>query len=411
LEAVAHCTKGIGLVEKLSETDELARRELDLCLTLGTSLISAKGYTAPEVARVYGRARKLCEQVGDTEQLFPVIFGQFVNRQQTGQHATAKALAAEALALAETQNDSGFLLQGHHATWTTLFAYSDLLSCLRHAEQGTIIYDIDKHRSHAFLYGGHDPGVCGWNHVAVSRWFLGYPDQAIEAARTGTALAKQLSHPFSQVLSFAFSSFLHQYRRDPVATRESAEAAITLCEVQGVAPNYAVIAHILRGWSVAAIGEQDGLAEITQGVADWRATGANLRLSYLLGMMAEAYGWAGQPAEGLKAVSEALDTIETSGEGKWEPELHRLKGELLLSVSPSNQSEAEGCFKKATETARALSATSLELRAATSLARLRFDQGRTGEARDMLASLYDWFTEGFDTPDLKDAKALLNELS
>ena len=247
--------------------------------------------------------------------------------------------------------------------------------------------------------------------MACSKWFLGYPDQAVEAARRGNALATQLSHPFSQVLSFTFSSFLHHYRRDPVSTRETTEAAITLCEEQGVAPNYAVIANILRGWSVAAMGEQQGLAEITRGVADWRATGANLRLSYFLGVMAEAYGWAGQPDKGLEAVSEALALIETSGEGKWEPELHRLKGELLLSVSSSNQLEAEGCFKRAIETARTLSAKSLELRATTRLARLWISQGSTSEAREMLAPLYSWFTEGFDTPDLKDAEALLNELA
>jgi predicted ATPase len=338
------------------------------------------------------------------------VFGQWINTQQTGQRAAAKALAEEALALAQEQTDPAFLLQGHHATWTTLFSFSELPSCLHHAEQGISLYDIDKHRSHAFLYGGHDPGVCCRIHIAVCRWFLGYPDQAVETAHSATNLARELSHPFSQVLAFIFSAFLHHYRRDPGSTRECAEAAIALCAEQGVAPHYAAVGSILRGWSVAAEGQQEGLAEIHRGVADWRDSGAKLRLSYLLGVMAEAYGRTEQPDKGLNALAEALALVEASGERKWEPELYRLKGELLLSGSADDQGEAEDCFNRAVEVARHLSAKSLELRAATSLARQWRDQGKPEEAHGLLAPIYGWFTEGFDTADLKEAKVLLDEL-
>ena len=410
LEAAAHCAKGLDLIEKVTETPERTRQELALYLTLGTSLLSTKGYAAPEVGRAYDRARELCEQVGDRLQLFPVLFGQWINTQQRGRPAAAKALAEETLALARERSDPAELLQGHHATWTTLLSLSDMPSCLHHAEQGVAIYDIDKHRAHAFLYGGHDPGVCGRNHIAISRWFLGYPDQALKEAHSAMNLAKELSHPFTQVLAFAFSSFLHHYRREPGPTRECAEAAMTLSNEQGLAPHYGNVGRILRGWSMATERPDEGLAEILRGVATMEDMGTMFRLSYFLGVMAEVNGWAGQPDEGLAVIAKALPLAEESGERKWEPELYRLKGELLLAGSTGKQDQAEDCFNQAVEVACGASLKSLELRAVTSLARLWSSQGKVREARETLAPLYGWFTEGFDTPDLKDAKELLDEL-
>jgi class 3 adenylate cyclase/predicted ATPase len=411
LEAVAHLTKGLELIKNLPETPEHARRELGLHLTLGPALMAVKGYAAPEVGQAYLRAQELCRQVGEPAQLFTVTWGLWMVHQQRGRLETARSLADEVLALAEGQADPALRLQAHHAAWTTHFLVPELSSCWEHAKQGIALYDMDQYRSHAFLYGGHDPGVCCRNHGALALWFLGFPDQALETARDAMTLAERLSHPISMVGALGFLTFVHQCRREPRSAQERAEATIALCTEHGIAPQYLASGAILRGWAVAAQGQaEEGVAEMRQGLIDLRAIGAAMRRWYYLTLLAEAYGHTGQAEEGLSALAEALDTIETSNMRTWEAEVYRLRGELLLR-SAKDEAEAESCFNRAVEVAGRQSAKSPELRAATSLARLWHQQGKTGQARALLAPVYDWFTEGFDTADIKDAKALLNELS
>ena len=315
------------------------------------------------------------------------------------------------LALAERQSDPALLLQAHHANWTTQSVYGELASCRKHTEQGIALYNIDLHRHHAFIYGGHDPGVCGRIHAAMSLWSLGYADQALQNAHGAIALAEELSHPFSRVIALVFSVFVHQFRREASSAYERAEETIALSAEQGNAQHLAV-GTILRGWAVASQGQlKEGLREMRRGLDDFRATGAEMRRSFYLALLAEAHGKAGQADEGLSALAEALDIVERTGERRWEPEVYRLKGELLLSRSAKDRSEAETCFNQAIEVARGQQARSLELRAATSLARLWQGRDKISQARELLAPVYDWFTEGFDTADLKDAKALLDELT
>ena len=412
LEAIAHLTKGLELNKGLPEAPERARRELGLHLTLGPALMAIKGWVAPEVEQAYLHARELCRQVGEPAQLFTVTWGLWMHYNQRGQLETAQGLADEVLALAEGQADPAFRLQAHHAAWSTLYRLPEFSACRDHTEQGFALYDIDDHGSHAFLYGGHDPGVCCRVHGALALWLLGYADQALEKADDAVALAKQLSHPLSMVQALAFLTFLHQFRHEDRLAEERAEAMSALCTEHGIAPQYLATANVLRGWAMAAQGQTEGgIGEIHQGLTALRATGAGGRRSYYLALLAEAYGRTGQAKEGLGVLAEALDLVEKTGERTWEAEIHRLKGDLLLVRSSQNEAEAEACFNRAIDVARRQSAKSPELRAATSLARLWHQQGKTGEARALLAPVYDWFTEGFRTADLKDAKALLEALA
>jgi predicted ATPase/class 3 adenylate cyclase len=411
LEAIAHLTKGLELIKGLPDTPEQSGQELGLHLALGPALMATKGWPAPEVGQAYRRAQELCRQVGKPAQVFTVTWGLWLHYQQRGQLETAQGLADEVLALAEGQADPAFRLQAHHAAWTTQYRLGEFSACGDHTERGIALYDIDKHRSHAFLYGGHDPGVCSRVHAGMSLWSLGYPDKALEAGDDAVALAKELGHPFSLTLAQFYLALIHQFRQEADLAQERAEATIALCAEQGFAQISAQGA-VMRGWAVAARGHtEEGIAEMRGALMSSHPTGAGARRSYFLALLAEACGHTGQAEEGLSMLVESLDVVEKTGERTWEAEIHRVKGDLLLVQSAKNTAEAEACFNRAIDVARRQSAKSPELRAATSLARLWHQQGKTGEARDLLAPVYNWFSEGFGMTDLKEAKALLKELS
>jgi predicted ATPase len=247
-------------------------------------------------------------------------------------------------------------------------------------------------------------------------WFLGYPDQALKRSYEAITLAQELSHPYSLSFALYFTAELHQFRREWRLAQERAEAAMALAAEQRF-PLGLSQAVSVRGWALVEQGQgEEGIAQIRQSFAAWRATGAELRRTYFLTLLAEAYGTVGQVAEGLRIVTEALAVVDEAGERLWEAELYRLKGQLTLRSSISHLSsqveeEAEACFLKAIEIARRQQAKSLELRGVMSLSRLWQQQGKKDEARPLLADIYHWFTEGFDTKDLQEAKALLNELT
>jgi len=217
----------------------------------------------------------------------------------------------------------------------------------------------------------------------------------------------------SLLLAHCFASFLHQFRGEPQAVHERAEATLAICTEQGIAPHYLATARIMRGWAAAALGEAEaGAAELRDGLADLLATEMNARRPHYLTLLAEAEVWAGRLDQGLVALGEAQKLVDRTAERRWEAEIHRLTGELMLRLDPSNErAEAEARFDQAMRVAGDQGARALELRAATSLARLWAEQGRRSEAHDLLAPIYGWFTEGFDTPDLKEGKALLEELA
>jgi predicted ATPase len=292
-----------------------------------------------------------------------------------------------------------------------LFFGGELVAAQSHMEQGMHLYDLQRHHTHAALYSGHDPGVCCRMQMAPSLWFLGYPDQAAASIQAALALAQQLAHPLSLTMALRWAAVLHHLRREVPLTQARAEASMTIATDQGF-PQQVAIAMPLRGWALAASGQgEEGLAQIHQGLAAYRATGATRDRPYQLALLAETSAQVGQTAEGLEVLAEALAMLDQSGVRWWEAELYRLRGELLLQHAVAQPEEAEACFRQALAVARRQQARSLELRAAMSLARLWQQQGKRTEARALLAPICGWFTEGFDTADLQEARALLEALT
>ena len=260
-----------------------------------------------------------------------------------------------------------------------------------------------------------DPGVALLHYAAHALWFLGYPDQARKQMDTAFTLSQKLDHSYSIAVTLLHAAHVHQYRREAETVSERTQVGLRLAIEQDFALVVALLT-ILRGWALRESGQQaEGMRQMEQGLADCRIIGQELTRSYFLALQAEAYGKGGQAEEGLHVLAEALELVNETGEGFYEAEMYRLQGELTLLVRERLdavvQQEAEECFLKALDVAGHQQARSLGLRAATSLARLWQQQGKMAEARELLAPVYNWFTEGFDTADLKDAKVLLAALS
>jgi predicted ATPase len=287
-----------------------------------------------------------------------------------------------------------------------------------HFEQGIALYDPQQHRSHASLYG-QDPGVQCRTYAGLTLWWLGYPDQALQRSHEALTLARELAHPFSLGYALFFAGWLHQFRREWQLTQERSEALMALAAEQGFAL-WVAGGTVMRGWALTAryaepgAGQgqaEEGLAQIQQGLAAWQATGAKVFRPYGLSLLAEASAYIGRREAGLTLLTEALALAHDTGEHRWEAELYRLQGEGLLAPATEQAAEAEACFRQALDVARRQQAKSLELRVAMSLSRLWQRQGKRAEARELLAPIYDWFTEGFDTADLQEARALLEALA
>jgi predicted ATPase len=256
-----------------------------------------------------------------------------------------------------------------------------------------------------------DPGVGCRIHAALLLWLLGYPEQALARLHEALALAHELPHPYSLAHARCWAAYVYQFRWDVPAVHEQAEAAVALSIEQGF-PFWAAAGTILRGWALAMQGQGEaGMAQVCQGIAAYRATEAPLLVAYYCTLLAEVSAHLGHPEDGLQALVEAHTLMEQQEERYWEAEVCRLRGVLLLRQPGASQAEAEACFQQALDVARRQEAKSLELRAAMSLARLWQQQCKRAAAYELLAPIYGWFTEGFDTADLKDAKALLAELA
>jgi predicted ATPase len=321
-----------------------------------------------------------------------------------------KDLAGQMLALAQSRPEPVWLLQAHNAMQQPLLHQGDFAAARRLQEQCLALYDPLQHRTLAVVYG-EDPGVGCMAYGAVTLLCLGYPDQALRSMQAARRLADELSNPFDVARALYFGAFTHLCRREARLTRELAEALMGLSSEQG----FALLQNggmILHGWSLAEQGcAGEGICQMRQGLTGWQATGALSHRPYHLALLAEVLARDGQAGDGLSVLAEALALCTASGERFLEAELHRLRGELLhqgTEADPSTFAAADACFRQALDVARAQRARSLELRAVMSLTRLYKKQDRLAEARPMLAECYGWFTEGLDTSDLQDAKALLD---
>jgi predicted ATPase len=410
VEAIAHLRQGLALLAMLPKTPQRLQREVNMYIALGASLIATKGTGAPEVEQTYDRARQLCQYLEDPQRLFPVLRGLWNYYLARAELQTAHELSERFLTLAEQVQDSAMLVAGHRALGATLFLLGAVASAHTNVAQGIALYDPQQHRASVFLHG-QDSGVICHIYGAWTLWILGYPDQGLARSQEAVTLAQQTAHPFSLNFVLSFAAVFHQLRHEVSAVQMHAEAAIRVAQEQGF-PLWVAYSAILHDWALAHQGQtKEGIEQINQGLMDYRATGTEALRPYFLALLAEAHGTHGQPEAGLTVLTEALTLAETTGERWYESEIYRVKGELLLQQNTDNQAEAETCFHHALDIARTQQAKSFELRTATSLARLWQEQGKRQEAHDLLAPIYGWFTEGFDTTDLQEAKALLDALA
>jgi predicted ATPase/DNA-binding winged helix-turn-helix (wHTH) protein len=409
-EVIDLLTRALALLRQLPEAPERLHQELDIQMALGPAWMAIKGFVAPEVEHAYTRARELCQQMGDTPQLFPALYGVWSFARVAGALQTAQELAEQLLRLAQSPPDSTRLFVAHHALASTYFYRGELASAHTHAQQGNALYNPEQHRALALLHG-FDPEVICLSHGAVVLWLLGAPDQALARVYDAFTLAQELAHPPSLAFVLFFVTVVHQFRREPQAAGEQAEALVALCTAHGFAL-YLATGIIFRGGAMAAQGHaEEAIVLIQQGLAALQATGAvGLWRPYFLTLLAEATAQAGQPEVGGRLLAEAQTVLETTGERWWEAEVYRRRGELLWRRAIPEASQAETYLLQALTLARRQQAKSLELRTAISLSRL-WQQGKRTEARQLLVEVYGGFTEGFDTADLQEAKALLDELA
>ncbi len=410
VEAIRHVSRGLELLNALPDSPAKSQHELKLQTTLGPALIATRGYAASEVVDAYTRARELCHELGETPQLFPVLFGLWLAHLVRAELQAARELGEQLLNLAKHTEDRALLLEAYRALGATLCYLGDLVASEEHLEKGIKLYDSQQHRSRTFFHYLADARLTCLSYSGAVLWVLGYPDQAFRRIHEVLVLAKSIDHPFSMAVALYFAGMVHQCRREVEAAEAQAEAVKKISTEQGFTL-WASAGTFGEGWAQSEQGmETAGIAQMQQGLADWRATGAEILRPYFQALLAEAFLKAGKPKEGHAVLNDALVAVSDSDERLFEAELYRIKGELLL-LEGDAVSDAEVCFRRAFEIARRQNAKSLELRAAVSLSRLWQTQGRQEEARTMLSQVYGWFEEGFDTADLKLAKALLNELS
>jgi tetratricopeptide (TPR) repeat protein len=411
VEAVTHLERGLELLLQLPETPKRHERELDMQMALGPALVATRGYADAGVGvpmnalgsyasglRTASTCPSCCVDGG--RQVFHLLHGE-LNK--------AREFAKQFLDLAERQQDPALLVGSYHALGQTLFHLGDLIAARRTVEQGVALFNPEQHR--LSYWPGGQPGEQCYLHDAFLLWMLGYSDQAVRRSEEALAMANELANPANLINTLTFVAILHVLRRDPSAARQRAKAAM---EISAEQRHSFYLGHgmVLHGWARAAQGQvEEGIAEICQGIATFRATGAQTWIPHFLGLQAETYARAKRTDDGLASVAEGLALADKTEQRCWRAELCRIEGELLQALSSEHHAEAERCFSQALEIARAQQAKSWELRAAVSLARLWQQQGKIDKARDLLSPIYGWFTEGLDTADLKDAKVLLNELA
>jgi predicted ATPase len=407
-EAISHFNKGLELLKTLPDTPERIQKELAMQLSLGSSLMATRGYAAPELGRAIMRARKLCQQIGETPLIFPVLFVLCGFYGIGAEYRTARELAEQMLKMAKRGKDPLHISMANLQLGYLLLHMGEFTKARAPLEHVIHFYNPEQHSSLAFIYGS-DLGVYALGWIAWTLLFLGYPDKALKRSKEAIALAQKLDHPFSltyalNVTGNTVNRLLHEVR----VSREYSKEVMRLSREKGFV-FYQGLALFDQGWMQVEEGQvKEGIAQMQQGLAVLKATGTEAYQTFCLSFLADAYRKDDKVDEGLKVLTEALAIVEKSDERFFELELHRLRGELLLI---QDEAQAEACFRQAIEIARRQNAKFFELRIVMSLSRLLQKQGKLKEAQKLLSEIYCWFTEGFDTPFLKEAKALLEELS
>ena len=409
-QAIRDLEGGLELLTAIPAGSDRDAMALQLLSPLGTAYIAARGYAAPEVGPVFVQARELSERIGQPHELFAVVWGNFAWHVVRGEMGLAMKLAREGLALAERFDDPGIWMEALFLLGVTLFYRGDFVGALSQYERVLSQYD---NRERTRLWAsrvGEDAGITHRCYMALALWHLGYPEQALRASRQTAELARSIAHPFSVAYAQHHTSWLYHQLRLPAETTAASEEGLQTTSEQGYAMFHAT-SNLYRGAGRLLEGRAtEALHILIEGLDAYRATGAGLALPYYLGLIGDAYLQTGHPEKATVVLDEALAIAERNDELCQKAELLRLKGEVARLATPDDGVEAEEYFRRAIATAQSQSSKAWELRATTSLARL-WEQHRKDEARQNLSAIYAWFTEGFDLPDLKTAKALLDELA
>jgi class 3 adenylate cyclase/predicted ATPase len=409
-DAMKSLTAAKELLMQLPASPERDQRELGLQTALGEVLMITKGWAAPETEQAYLRAQALAETGGTTTQRFSLLTGLFGIPFVGGRMREAQRRFQSVQYFVSQHPEPPFLMEAHHHSWSLKLMIGELEAAQHHVEEGLAFYEAQLRSVPLPLYSAHHPAVCGHSFGAIVFWLRGYPEAAKRHIQRAVLLAHEVGHPPSIMFALIHQAQIRQIEREVVQALEAAEAAMGIAEIEGF-PFVLSWTKIIKGWALAQLGQPEpGLAQIREGLAIASATGSGFFRIYYLAQLADVCGKTGRIDEGLEAIAEALGLVQ-NGERWWEAEIHRLQADLLLQQNLSNQAEAQASLDRAIEIARQQGAKSLELRATMSFARLLRDTNRREEARAMLADIYNWFTEGFDSADLKDARALLDELS
>jgi tetratricopeptide (TPR) repeat protein len=404
LEAVGFFETALGLLAAIPETTETLSAELGIRVLLGPPLITLKGAASPEVQDVYRRAQELVERLGDTARRFPVLWGQWFINYTMGRYPAAREAARHLLEDAEGGEDSGRLVEALHALWPTLLAMGETAAAVPHMERGIAVYDKERHASQAFLYAGHDAGACCRYQLSLVRWLLGYPDGAVAILRDSQRLADELKQAHTIMITLWIATVLQSFRGEREAAAESAQRLIAIADAHGFAPwkDVTIVAsEATRGPKLDA----PALSDIHRRLMEVRS--AAWRRVVCLCLLVELCLEARCPEVGRLALASMREEDRLA---ILAPEILRLDGELQLQGSPPAPEAAERRFRDAIDLARRRSEKSLELRATTSLARLLVARGERDDARRMLSEVYAWFTQGLGTRDLRNARAMLDEL-
>ena len=413
-EAVGHFTKSIALLTSLPKTREQSQQELALQVAIGAPLVAMKGLAAPEVEQAYDRARELCTDQIETAQTFPILIGLHVFYTARGRLQVGAEFAEQSLRFAQKEQAPEFLLEAHTYMGNSLFWRGDILAARDHLEQAVPLYGLQHHDAHAFIYG-QDPGVVANSELSWITWMLGYPDRSSRYSQEAMAIADSISHAHSSAFAASFAAWLCVFRGEWLDCQRWAERVEAIASEHSL-PLWLGLGICQQGAAAVAQAQASkGLKQMYEGNTIYRSTGAELGLPWNLLTLADWCGKTQAVDEGNRVLEEAFLIAQQNGETLWAAELQRCKGELLLQSKDENlvsrRAEAEVCFQRAITIAQSQQAKAWELRAAMSLSRLWQQQGKTTEARDLLAPIYDWFTEGFETADLKEAQALLETLS
>ena len=406
-EALSHLARGLELLKAMSDSAEVRQQEIKFLTTRAVALRIAKGYGSDELLATLLRARDLCQLQGDPRQMFQILFGLWTATAGHGDWLHARVLGEECLAIARKEGETAMLIEAHRLLGTTAVYMAEYPIAERHLRDALDLYEPEKHRANILLYG-YDPGTTCNGYISWALWLQGKVTEARAASEASIRLAIESKHAPNLALAYGWATFLHLCTHDLEALRSLTPKLIAHCEEHGF-PHWLALGKIGHGWCLARTGDvADGLEWLRAGIEEFRSLWGGFLVSACLVCLADVLRIKGEFAEARAALDSSLGMIERFNEHLWEAENHRVRGEVARDASQFP--EALTAFDQAIKVARDQSALSLELRAANSFAKLLADRGERRKAHDLLAPIYNRFTEGFDTLDLKEAKALLDEL-